>query len=136
MLASVPQVCTPDGTICDIVNLVPYIQKFGRHPVTGQPLALRDIVQLKFHKNADGEYQCPVLNKVFTESTHIVAIKATGNVYCWEVGCSLGDRPACVGASSFMCYSIEMRVLCTMPNRGQMSYSACRIGPGVSCSFQ
>ena len=35
-----------------------------------------------------GEYHCPVLNKVFTEFTHIVAVKTTGNVFCFEV-CSL-----------------------------------------------
>lgn len=34
-----------------------------------------------------GEFQCPVLNKVFTEFTHIVAVKTTGNVFCYEVGC-------------------------------------------------
>lgn len=32
-----------------------------------------------------GEYQCPVLNKVFTEFTHIVAIRTTGNVFSYEV---------------------------------------------------
>ncbi len=69
----------------DIVNIVNYVQKFHRHPVTGEPLALRDIVMLTFHKNADGEYHCPVLHKVFTESTHIAAIRNTGNVYCYEV---------------------------------------------------
>ena len=69
----------------DIVNIVNYVQKFHRHPVTGEPLALRDIVTLTFHKNADGEYHCPVLHKVFTESTHIVAVRNTGNVYCYEV---------------------------------------------------
>jgi peptidyl-prolyl cis-trans isomerase-like protein 2 len=31
-----------------------------------------------------GEFHCPVMNKVFTEHTHIVAIKTTGNVFCWE----------------------------------------------------
>lgn len=28
-------VCTEDGTVFDILNIVPYIQKFHRHPVTG-----------------------------------------------------------------------------------------------------
>lgn len=38
------------------------------------------------HSHFDlGEFQCPVLNKVFTEFTHIVAIKTTGNVFCYEV---------------------------------------------------
>lgn len=32
-----------------------------------------------------GEFQCPVLNKVFTEFTHIVAVRTTGNVFCYEV---------------------------------------------------
>lgn len=36
-----------------------------------------------------GEFQCPVLNKVFTEFTHIVAVKTTGNVFCYEV-CYVG----------------------------------------------
>ncbi len=79
------QACTLDGTVYDIVNIVNYVQKFHRHPVTGQPLALKDIVTLTFHKNADGEYHCPVLHKVFTESTHIVAVRTTGHVYCYEV---------------------------------------------------
>lgn len=36
-----------------------------------------------------GEYHCPVLNKVFTEFTHIVAVRTTGNVFCYEVGFTL-----------------------------------------------
>lgn len=28
-------VCTADGAVFDIVNIVPYIQRFHRHPVTG-----------------------------------------------------------------------------------------------------
>jgi len=35
-------------------------------------------------QNTDGEYCCPVMGKVFTEHTHIVAVKPTGNVYCFE----------------------------------------------------
>ncbi|KAI3424379.1 hypothetical protein D9Q98_009932 [Chlorella vulgaris] len=77
-------VCTADGTCMDIVNAVPYIQKFKKHPVTGQPLQLKDLIRLNFHKNTDSEYCCPVLGKVFTEHTHIVAVRTSGNVYCWE----------------------------------------------------
>ncbi|PRW20338.1 peptidyl-prolyl cis-trans isomerase CYP65 [Chlorella sorokiniana] len=86
-------VCTADGTCMDIVNAVPYIQKFKKHPVTGAPLALADLIRLNFHKNAAGEYECPVLNKVFTEHTHIVAVKPTGNVYCWEAVDELCLKP-------------------------------------------
>ncbi|GMH41521.1 hypothetical protein BSKO_09431 [Bryopsis sp. KO-2023] len=77
-------VCSPDGCVFDIVHAMPYIRKFHRHPVSGEPLEVRDLIQLKFHKNSDGEYHCPVMNKVFTEHTHIVAIKSSGNVYCYE----------------------------------------------------
>lgn len=58
------QVCTQDGTCFDIVNIVPYVQQHHKHPVTGEPLTLKDLIQLHWHKNADNEYHCPVLNKV------------------------------------------------------------------------
>ncbi|CAL9148590.1 unnamed protein product [Musa hybrid cultivar] len=77
-------VCTADGSVFDIMNIVSYITKYGKHPVTGAPLKEEDLVPLTFHKNSDGEYHCPVLNKVFTEFTHIVAVKTTGNVFCYE----------------------------------------------------
>eukprot|EP00898_Chlorokybus_atmophyticus_P000289 jgi/Chlat1/1260/Chrsp115S00758 len=77
-------VCTADGTVFEILNIVPYIQKFKKHPVTGAPLKVQDLIKLNFHKNSDGEYHCPVLHKVFTEFTHIVAVRTTGNVYCYE----------------------------------------------------
>lgn len=77
-------VCAPDGTVFDIVNAVPYIRKHGRHPVTGEPLELKHLTRLHFHRNTDGEYDCPVLGKVFNQNTHIVAIGTTGNVYCWD----------------------------------------------------
>mmetsp|Transcript_36818 Transcript_36818/g.87472 ORF Transcript_36818/g.87472 Transcript_36818/m.87472 type:complete len:600 (+) Transcript_36818:125-1924(+) len=86
-------VCTDDGTVFDITNIVPYIQKFGKHPVSGEPLKLSALTQLHFHKNADGEYHCPVMNKVFTQSTHIVAVKVTGNVYCYEAVEELNIKP-------------------------------------------
>lgn len=77
-------VCTPDGSVFDVMNITPYIIKYGKHPVTGAPLKQQDLIPLNFHKNSEGEYHCPVLNKVFTEFTHIVAVKTTGNVFCYE----------------------------------------------------
>ena len=87
------QACTLDGTTYDITNIVPYIQKFHRHPTTGEPLELKDVVKLTFHKNADGEYHCPVLAKVFTEATHIVALRPTGNVFCYEARAPASPQP-------------------------------------------
>ncbi|CAI0507674.1 unnamed protein product [Linum tenue] len=77
-------VCTADGSIFEIMHIIPYIKKFGKHPVTGAPLKQGDLIPLNFHKNSEEEFHCPVLNKVFTEFTHIVAIKTTGNVFCYE----------------------------------------------------
>lgn len=77
-------VCTADGIVFDVMNIFPYIRKYGKHPVTGAPLKQEDLIPITFHKNADGEFHCPVLNKVFTEFTHIVAVKTTGNVFCYE----------------------------------------------------
>ena len=34
-------VCAPDGTVMDIMHAVPYVQKHGKHPVTGEPLELK-----------------------------------------------------------------------------------------------
>jgi hypothetical protein len=36
-------------------SIVPYIKKFGKHPVTGAPLKQEDLIPLTFHKNSDGE---------------------------------------------------------------------------------
>lgn len=77
-------VCAPDGTVMDISHAVPYVLKHKKHPVLGTALELKDLIQLKWHKNSDGAYECPVLNRTFTDSTRICAIKTTGNVYCME----------------------------------------------------
>jgi len=84
------QACTLDGTTYDISNIVPYVIKHKKHPVTGEALALKDIVKLNFAKSAEGEYICPMLKKAFTDHTHIVAIRTSGNVYCWEVSTTAG----------------------------------------------
>ena len=76
--------CTDDGIVFELLNIVPFLKKFRRHPVTGAPLAASDLTKLHFHKNAEGQYQCPVLYKPFTQFTHIVAIKTTGNVYSYD----------------------------------------------------
>lgn len=46
-------------------------------------------------------YDCPVTGKVFTEHTHIAAVKVTGNVYAYESVSELmptffSGRPACM----------------------------------------
>ncbi|OBS63539.1 hypothetical protein A6R68_07947 [Neotoma lepida] len=46
----------------------------------------KSLIKLNFAKNSEGQYHCPVLYSVFTDNTHIVAIRTTGNVYTYEVG--------------------------------------------------
>ncbi|KAJ0045280.1 hypothetical protein Pint_05128 [Pistacia integerrima] len=75
---------TTDGSVFDIMTIAPYIRKYGEHPVTGSPLELNDLIPITFHKNAEEKYHFLMLNKVFTEFTHIVAIRTTGNVFCYD----------------------------------------------------
>eukprot|EP00854_Cymbomonas_tetramitiformis_P001306 gene1306-1893_t len=77
-------VATDDGMVFEITHIIPYLQKFKTHPVTGNPLKISDLTKLNFTKNAESSFCCPVLGKVFTASTHIVAIKTSGNVYCYQ----------------------------------------------------
>ncbi|KAJ3024389.1 UNVERIFIED_CONTAM: Peptidyl-prolyl cis-trans isomerase cyp8 [Siphonaria sp. JEL0065] len=76
--------CTKDGLIFDLMHILPWIKKHGTNPVTGEPLAAKDLIPLHFHKNADGAYHDPITFKVFTDSTHIVAVATTGHVYAYE----------------------------------------------------
>ncbi|XP_057874050.2 peptidyl-prolyl cis-trans isomerase CYP65 isoform X1 [Cryptomeria japonica] len=86
-------VCTSEGHVFDVMHIIPYVQKYGKNPVTGAPLAVKDLIKLQFHKNSEGKYHCPVLDKVFTEFTHIVAVKTTGNVFCYEAVKELNIKP-------------------------------------------
>uniref|UniRef100_A0A8C3UYE0 Peptidylprolyl isomerase like 2 n=1 Tax=Catharus ustulatus TaxID=91951 RepID=A0A8C3UYE0_CATUS len=73
-------VCTPDGTVFDILNEL--FQNSYRPPCeiyTFFPLS--------------GKYHCPVLFTVFTNNSHIVAIKTTGNVFAYEAVEQLNIKP-------------------------------------------
>ncbi|KAL8776477.1 MAG: hypothetical protein Q9213_008258, partial [Squamulea squamosa] len=77
-------VCSPEGTIFDITNILPWLKKHGTNPVTGAPLKSTDLIKLNFTKNDDGEMVDPVTFKVFTNNTHIVALKNTSNVFAYD----------------------------------------------------
>ncbi|EEB16795.1 conserved hypothetical protein [Pediculus humanus corporis] len=76
--------CDSSGNVFDLQAVVPYLKKFKKNPVTGESLDAKSLTKLKFHKNAAGEYHCPVLFKTFNKQSHIVAIKKTGNVFSHE----------------------------------------------------
>ena len=77
-------VCTADGTIFDLTNILPWLKKHGTNPVTGLPLKSSELIKLNFAKNEEGEMVDPVTFKVFTDNTHIVALKNTGNVFAYD----------------------------------------------------
>lgn len=78
-------VCTPAGSIFDLTHILTWLSKHpDTNPVDGTPLKRSDLITLHFAKNEDGEYVDPVTYKVFTDNTHIVALRNTGNVFAWE----------------------------------------------------
>ncbi|KAK3085164.1 hypothetical protein FSP39_025276 [Pinctada imbricata] len=76
--------CTKEGVVFDLINIVPFLKRYGISPVTGEKMTAKDLIKLHFHKNANGKYHCPVTFKIFNENTHIVAIRQTGNVYSYD----------------------------------------------------
>ncbi|OCK85655.1 hypothetical protein K432DRAFT_377426 [Lepidopterella palustris CBS 459.81] len=77
-------VCTSTGTIFDLTHILTWLQKHSTNPIDGTPLKRSDLITLNFAKNEDNEYVDPVTFKVFTDNTHIVALKNTGNVFAWD----------------------------------------------------
>jgi len=93
-------VCTSEGTIFDVEVISSWLSKHGTNPVTGKPLKEKDLIKLNFARNGDtdanrpgvgeveaqGEMIDPVTFKVFTDNTHIVAIRhgSEANVFAWE----------------------------------------------------
>lgn len=86
--------CTKEGVVFDLMNIVPFLKKYGINPVTGEKLSAKELIKLNFHKNGDGKYHCPVTFKIFNENTHIVAIRPTGNVFCMDAVERLNIKPS------------------------------------------
>ncbi|XP_057655558.1 RING-type E3 ubiquitin-protein ligase PPIL2 [Diorhabda carinulata] len=76
--------CDLDGNIFDLEALIPFLKKFKVNPVTGKPLDFKSLIQLNFHRKSENTFECPVLFKPFTNSSHIAAIATTGNVFLME----------------------------------------------------
>ncbi|KAI2471444.1 hypothetical protein F4781DRAFT_386914 [Annulohypoxylon bovei var. microspora] len=93
-------VCTAEGTIFDVEVISKWLENHKTNPVDGEPLAARDLIKLNFARNGDvdskgadgsssdgkGDLIDPVTFKVFTDNTHIVAIRhgTYANVFAWE----------------------------------------------------
>eukprot|EP01084_Bolivina_argentea_P250149 419039_1 len=76
--------CTKDGYVFDLTTILPYVKKNKSHPITGTKLSVKDLIKLKFYKNDDDEYHCPITRKIFNNKSYIVTISKTGNVYSYD----------------------------------------------------
>ncbi|EGX53839.1 hypothetical protein AOL_s00004g498 [Orbilia oligospora ATCC 24927] len=77
-------VCTATGVVFDLINILPWLKKHGTNPVDGSKLESKDLIKMHMSKNTDDEYWDPIASKIFTNNTHIVVIKTSGNVYAYE----------------------------------------------------
>jgi peptidyl-prolyl cis-trans isomerase-like 2 len=75
---------TVDGLVFDAEEITTYIKQYGHNPITGKPLTMKDLFVLRFHKNSEGKYFCPVTEKQFNNHSFIVANRKTGHVYSNE----------------------------------------------------
>lgn len=76
---------TVEGTVFEFLNIVPFIKKYKKCPVTGSPLKVADLIKLKIHRNKEGRMHCPMSYKIFNDNMKIVAIVPTGNVYSGNI---------------------------------------------------
>lgn len=76
---------------CDII--VKFLEKYQIHPVTGKKVTAKDLIELKFHKNNEGQYHCPIIYKLFNQHSKIVANKKSGTVYSFDAYQQLNLKP-------------------------------------------
>ncbi|KAF7537459.1 hypothetical protein G7Z17_g12843 [Cylindrodendrum hubeiense] len=101
-------VCTPDGTIFDVEVIGAWLEKHpNQNPVDGEPLQKKDLIRLNFARNSEsdslgaglsdgkGDLIDPVTYKVFTDNTHIVAIRhgTYANVFAWDTVERMNIKP-------------------------------------------
>lgn len=65
-------VMTPSGAVYDLVALVPWIVAHKTDPATGEPVTLKQLTKLVFHKAPNGKYFCPITNKEFNDFRCVV----------------------------------------------------------------
>jgi peptidyl-prolyl cis-trans isomerase-like 2 len=79
--------------VFDIYYIMPFIKKYHRCPITGETLKGSDLIKMNWSKNEKDEFQDPISYKVFTEYTHIVCIRTSGNVYAFDTIQELNKKP-------------------------------------------
>lgn len=56
-------------------------------------MKITDLIKLNFFKNERGEFHDPISYKTFTDHTHIVSIRTSGNVYSFDTVEELNKKP-------------------------------------------
>jgi len=77
-------VATREGAIFETANILLYVKRFGKNPVTGGKLEAKELIPLRFHRNGEGRLHCPVTSKVFTNYSHVVMSAVSGHVYSYD----------------------------------------------------
>lgn len=69
--------------------------KHDTNPTDGKPLKQSDLIKLNFAKNDGGEFVDPVTYKVFTDNTHILAVRHgdSANVFAYDTIERLNIKP-------------------------------------------
>lgn len=49
-------VCTSDGTLFELLSIIPWLKEHGTNPVTGKPMVPGDLISVNFHFNSDGKF--------------------------------------------------------------------------------
>tara|TARA_R110002050_G_C8626812_1_gene487992 strand:- start:13 stop:345 length:333 start_codon:yes stop_codon:yes gene_type:complete len=44
------------AVLFDILNVVPFIRKYKKNPLTGEKCSVKELIKVKFSRNADGVY--------------------------------------------------------------------------------
>lgn len=88
-------VCTAEGVIFDHENILRWLLKHDTNPTNGKPLNQHELIKINFAKNDSDEFVDPVTFKVFTDNTHIVAIRhgESANAFAYDTIERLNFKP-------------------------------------------
>jgi peptidyl-prolyl cis-trans isomerase-like protein 2 len=92
-------VCNPQtGILFESSVILPFVLQWKRDPCTGKALLSTDLVTLHMEQNETGQWECPILNKAFTDHVKVVAIRQKSKpqeayVYSFQAYQTLNLKP-------------------------------------------
>ena len=85
--------CLDDGLVYEKANLDAFLDQYGVNPATGTPVEKNSVIPLTFSKNERGQFFDPVSCREFTDHSHLVAIRPSGNVFLYDTVQQLNLKP-------------------------------------------